>query len=165
MPAKRLKPKRTDLVEKVMEQLDPVEDEPLMLTCTDCGAQVERTAHSCPHCGALFYQRPGGKGPLRSAAGPHKTDPDVADFARRMDYIEKWTRILCVIGGVVFALLALLSLWGMFAGAFMGGRAGLCGLLLFSLLAAVCLARGLKGEGAELGILDKIPGFRTFRLR
>jgi hypothetical protein len=165
MPAKRLKPKRTQLVEKVLEQLDPVEDEPLRLTCPECGAQVEQTAHICPHCGALFYQRPGGKGPMRSANGAHKVEPDVADFARRMDYIEKWTRILCVIGGIIFALLALLSLWSMFGGSYTGARTGLCGLLLFSLLAAVCLARGLKGEGAELGILDKIPGFRTFRLR
>jgi len=165
MGAKRLRRRRADLVEKLAEQLDPVVDEPLQLTCPDCGAQVEQTAHLCPHCGTIFYERQRGKAPRLPSSGPHKVDPDVTEFARRMDHIERWTRILCVVGGLVFALLAGLSVWAMVGGAPVGGRTGAYGLLLFGLLSLVCFARGLKGEGADLAILDKIPGFRTFRLR
>ena len=163
MPAKRLKRRRPDLVERVRESLEPVEEEPLLLTCTHCGARVERTAHTCPHCSTLFYERTEGKAPRAASPGPHKTDAEVAEFAQRMDRLEKTTRVLCTIGGIMFALLALLSLWGLLTVPMVGGRGGVAGIVIFGLLAAVCLARGLKGEGADLGIIDKIPGFRTFR--
>jgi len=165
MPAKRVKRKVSSVIPEVLAQLEAPEDEPLMLTCPDCGAQVEQTAHSCPHCGSLFYERQRGKARRVPSTGPHREDAAVADFAQRMDRIEKWTRVLCVIAGIVFALLAVLSLVGTFLVPMGVGGRGLAGLLIFGLLSAVCLARGLKGEGADLSILDKLPGFRSFRLR
>jgi len=91
---------------------------------------------------------------------PHPVDPEAADFARRMDRIEKWTRILCVIGGIVFAILAIASLVSLLGSHTGFGRHSLYAIFVFGLLAAVCLARGLKGEGADLNVLDHVPGFR-----
>jgi hypothetical protein len=164
MAAKRLSQKAPGPVRRLAGQLEPIDDEPLRLTCPGCGVKVEHTAYSCPQCGVLFYERQHGRVPRLPDDGPHETDPAITEFARRMDHLEKWTRRLCVGAGVLFLLLAALSLWGMVSGP-MGGRTGLYGLLLFGLLAAVCLARGLKGEGAELSLLDKLPSWRSFRGR
>ena len=35
-------------------------------------------------------------------------------------------------------------------------------LVVFSV---ACLLRGLKGEGADLALLEKLPGLRTFRMK
>ncbi|MBM3498407.1 MAG: hypothetical protein FJX74_07015 [Armatimonadetes bacterium] len=165
MGAKRLRRRPIALMGMLAQQLEPTEEQLLRLTCPGCGVQVEQTAHLCPQCGVLFYERQHGKAPRLPSTGPRETDPDVAEFARQMDHIERWTRILCVAGGCMFALLAGLSLWTLVGGSVDGGRTAMFGLLLFGLLSAVCFARGLKGEGAELGILDKTPGLRTFRMR
>jgi hypothetical protein len=155
MGAKRLRRKGVDLVEKLASQLDPVLDEPLQLTCPDCGAKVEQTAHTCPHCGMLFHERERGKAPRLPANGPPKTDPTVTEFAQRMDHIERVTRILCVVGGFVFALLAGLSLWAMLSG-FGGVRTGAAGLVLFGLLSLV-LRAGAEGRGRRAGNPGQAP--------
>jgi len=165
MGARRFRRRPIALVGKLAAQLRSPEEEPLRLTCPGCGVQVEQTAHSCPQCGVLFHQRQLGRAPRLPASRPHETDPAVAAFARRMDRLERWTRILCVAGGFGFALLAGLSLWALVSPDSRDELTAAGGLALFGLLAAVCFARGLKGEGAELGILEKIPGFRTFRMR
>ncbi|MBM3472922.1 MAG: hypothetical protein FJX75_06630 [Armatimonadetes bacterium] len=109
--------------------------------------------------------RPVGDSLDPTAAEPPDVDPEPAAFARSMDRIEKWTRVLCVIAGVVLGLLAIASFVGCFGVSVGIGQYGPYAAFVFGFLAAVCLARGLKGEGADLSIIERMPGFRRFRLR
>jgi hypothetical protein len=114
----------------------------------------------------LKPRHPDAATPTEDGLGATASEPrdgEAAEFARSMDRMEKWTRILCVIGGIVFGLLAVASLLGCF-GVSMGiGHYGPYSAFIFGFLAAVCLARGLKGEGADLSVIERMPSFRRFR--
>jgi len=152
VPAKRL-PKKQQPGEKkkpwILQEPDAPEYEPLMLTCTGCGKQVEQYAHFCSECGTVFHQRDGS----RPGKKPSSETQDLAaeEFGKQMDTVEKWTRAICILGGVFFLFLMIVS--------FSIGLFGLLRAFVCFLFAAVCFARGIKGSGADLDILDKFPFF------
>ena len=158
MPAKRL-PKKTQPGEKkkpwILQEPDAPEYEPLTLTCTGCGKQVEQHAHFCSECGTVFHQRDGSRpGKKPSSDGP---DPDIAEFTERMDKAEKWTRAVCIAVGIFFLYVMArhlsFSAYGMLSALFLLG------------LAALCIARGIGGPGAGLDLLERLLPFGGGRWR
>jgi hypothetical protein len=93
----------------MLQQPDAPDAEPRNVTCPGCGATAELADHVCPQCGQLFYERPHGHMGREHRGKPSRHDPNIAQFARRMDEIERWTRIICVIAGCGFAALTVIS--------------------------------------------------------
>jgi len=160
MAAKRLRKRKPGSKPWILQEPDAPEVQPQKVTCPGCGATAELTDHSCPQCGQLFYERAHGKLGHKSTGNPPSNEPEIADFSRRMDELEKWTRVVCTIAGVAFGLVALMSL-GVTIGGF-SVRSGLCGILLFGFLSVVCLLRGLGRKDADADFVSSLPGFRSF---
>ena len=155
------RPRKAKLVRKKPWLLDqpstPEQPEPLMLSCTSCDRKVEQTAHSCPDCGTVFYQRPGTRRAINSSGVPRQPDAEAIEFSDRMDKAEMWTRIICILVGVLSALafVGMLS-WGTVRGSF-----------LFFIIALVCLARGIYAKDKDLHVIEQLGGwaFGSWRLR
>jgi ribosomal protein S27AE len=107
MAAKRLKRKRPK--PWILRQPDAPEVEPPRVTCPGCGATAELADHTCPQCGQLFYERPHGHVGRENGGRSSRYDPDIVQFASRMDRIEKWARVICVVAGCGFAALTIVS--------------------------------------------------------
>ena len=159
MPAKRLPNKTPRSKPWILQAPEEPEPEPLEVSCPACGAKAPLTEHVCPKCGQLFYERPHGKVPREHPSELHAPDPSIEEFAERMDRAEKWTRVLCVIGGVVFLLIAVVSFLAVVPFG-IGGRECVLGALIFGVLAFVCLKRGLTGQDADLGFLAAMRFWR-----
>ncbi|HJN17243.1 MAG TPA: hypothetical protein QGH10_17190 [Armatimonadota bacterium] len=129
--------------------------EPFMLTCTGCGQPVESTEHACPSCTTVFHQRPGTAPRIESGQTPRQLDAEAVEFSDRMDGIEKWTRIICILIGTLAAIaFVTLLLLGSIRGSF-----------LFVVIALVCLARGLYGGDKDLHVLEWFGGWSYGRWR
>ena len=159
MAAKRLRKRKPGSKPWILQEPDAPEIQPQKVTCPGCGATAELTDHTCPECGQLFYERPHGKKGHKASGKPPSNEPEIADFSRRMDELEQWTRVVCVILGVVFGFLAVLCLAALTRGFF---RVGLCGTFLFGLLSILCLLRGLGRKDADTDFVSSLPGFRSF---
>jgi hypothetical protein len=155
MPARRLRPKHE---KPWLPQIpDEPEPEPLEVTCPSCGGKAALTDHACPHCGDVFFERRRGRIPRERVPQSHAADPSVQEFAARMDRIERWTRVLCVVGGILLIPLGVLMfLWGIgLYGALMGAIVVVAGL--------VCLKRGVSGRDSDLSLLDSLVFWRYWR--
>jgi ribosomal protein L32 len=147
MGAKRLGRKRTK--HRILKRADQVETEPQKVTCPGCGAEAELTDHVCPQCGQLFYERPRGR-VGRESSGPPRHDRDAAEFGRRMEEMEKWTRVICTVAGVISGLLAVLLLVSVFKLPLIATRAAVLGAFLLLVLSVACFLRGLGPPDADV---------------
>ncbi len=147
MGAKRLGPKRPKAW--IPKRAGQPETGPQKVTCPGCGAAAELTDHACPQCGQLFYERPRGR-VGRESGGPSRHDPDAAEFGRRMQGMEKWTRVICTVAGVMFGLLAVLLLVSLFKLPLIATRAAVLGAFLLLVLSVACFLRGLGPPDADV---------------
>jgi len=123
--------------------------EPFTLTCTGCGQPVENTRHACPSCNTVFYQRPGTAPRIESGGTPRQPDAEAVEFSDRMDRIEMWTRVICILVGILAGIASVpLLVFGTIRGSF-----------LFLVIALVCLARGLYGGDKDLRIMEFLGGW------
>jgi ribosomal protein L32 len=153
MPARRSRPRRPERT--TPQQPEAPEAQPQAVTCPGCGAVAQLADHSCPQCGQLFYERPGGRVGREPAGGPSRQDPRIAEFAQRMEQTEKWTRLICTVAGVVFALVAVMFLLGLGGFPLIGGRLAILGAFVFLVLSVACLQRGLGRRDADVDRLGR----------
>jgi len=155
MPAKRLSDKRPHEKPWILQEPEaPEPPEPLHVTCPACGTQALLTDHACSHCGQVFYERrPGKAAKHKERAAPHAPGPEVQEFASRMARTEKWTRVLCVVGGIVCALIAVswLMRFGIVGGAILAG------------VAIVCFIRAFGRPDADLNFVSSLAFWRWWR--
>jgi hypothetical protein len=85
-------------------------------------------------------------------------DPDVAEFSDRMDTIETWTRRICIVVGLLLALLTVVS-------ALTGTWRGWRGAALLLIASIVCLIRGFCGSHKDLEFMERFGGFFPFYWR
>ena len=109
MAAKRLRKQRPRATPRTLQPPDTPQVERATVTCPGCGATAELADHTCSHCGQLFYQRPNGQVGREPRQGPPSNGPEIAEFAQRMDRIERLTRVICVVAGLGFAALTVIS--------------------------------------------------------
>jgi len=157
MPAKRLPDKRPHEKPWILQEPEaPEPPEPLHVTCPACGTQALLTDHACSHCGQVFYERrPGNAAKHKERIPPRAPGPEVQGFASRMARTEKWTRVLCVVGGIVFGLAAvwwLLHL-GIVVGAILAG------------VAIVCFIRAFGRPDADLNFVSSLGSWLPWRWR